>query len=156
MGWQAGPVNGPVNVPRPVRVVVGGGIAGLAAAYLLAEDPSCDVVLLEASPEPGGKLRGVDVAGVRVDVGAEAMLNRRPEGVDLASALGLEIVHPATAASQIWTRGALRPLPRSLMGVPLDLDAARGVRGAVAGRGGPSARGADAARVGGRGGRLGR
>jgi oxygen-dependent protoporphyrinogen oxidase len=60
---------------------------------------------------------------VPVDVGAEAMLNRRPEGVELALALGLPIVHPATAASQVWTRGALRPLPRSLMGVPLDVDA---------------------------------
>ena len=64
-----------------------------------------------------------------VDVGAEAMLNRRPEGVDLARELDLEIVHPTTAASRLWTRGELRPLPRSLMGVPLDLDglAASGV-----------------------------
>ncbi len=56
-----------------------------------------------------------------VDVGAEAMLNRRPEGVALARDLGLGIEHPTTATSAIWTRGALRPLPRSLMGVPLDL-----------------------------------
>ena len=64
-----------------------------------------------------------------VDVGAEAMLNRRPEGVDLARELDLEIVHPTAAASRLWTRGELRPLPRSLMGVPLDLDglAASGV-----------------------------
>ena len=64
-----------------------------------------------------------------VDVGAEAMLNRRPEGVELARELGLEVVHPTTASSRLWTRGELRPLPRSLMGVPLDVDglAASGV-----------------------------
>jgi oxygen-dependent protoporphyrinogen oxidase len=30
-------------------------------------------------------------------------------------------VHPASSSSQLWTRGALRPLPRTLLGVPLDL-----------------------------------
>ena len=101
--------------------VVGGGLAGLTAARDLAA-AGADVLLLEASPRVGGKLRRESVAGVLVDVGAEAMLNRRPEGVDLALAAGLEIEHPAVVSSRIWTRGALRPLPRSLMGVPLDLD----------------------------------
>ena len=77
--------------------------------------------MLEAAPEPGGKLRRAEVGGVVVDVGAEAMLNRRPEGVALAQELGLEVVHPAVQSSRIWTRGALRPLPRSVMGVPVDL-----------------------------------
>lgn len=113
--------------PLPRAVVVGGGVAGLTAAWSLADDH--DVTVLESAAEVGGELRGADVAGVRVDVGAEAMLNRRPEGVGLAAELGLELVHPTSAQSRIWTRGALRPLPRSLMGVPLDLDdlAASGV-----------------------------
>ncbi|MAO80379.1 MAG: protoporphyrinogen oxidase [Nocardioides sp.] len=87
------------------------------------------MLVLEGSPQVGGVLRRRSVAGVPVDVGAEAMLNRRPEGVDLATALGLEVCHPTVASSRIWTRDALRPLPRSLMGVPLDLDdlAASGV-----------------------------
>ncbi|CUR55092.1 Protoporphyrinogen oxidase [metagenome] len=103
-------------------VVVGGGIAGLAAAYELGADASHEVLVLEGSAGLGGKLLRHDVAGISVDVGAEAMLNRRPEGVDLAQAVGLDVVHPSVAASRIWTRDALRPLPRSLMGVPLDLD----------------------------------
>lgn len=102
-------------------VVVGAGVAGLSAARELRA-VGWDVLVLEQSDVVGGKLRRAEVAGIGVDVGAEAMLNRRREGVDLARALGLEIEHPAVAASRIWTRGELRPLPRSLMGVPLDLD----------------------------------
>jgi oxygen-dependent protoporphyrinogen oxidase len=100
-------------------VVVGGGIAGLVAARALAATGRT-VTVLEASPRIGGKLRTEAVGGVAVDVGAEAMLARRPEGIDLALEVGLEIVHPATTTSAIWTRGALRPLPRSVMGVPAD------------------------------------
>ncbi len=109
-------------------VVVGAGIGGLSAAYRLQQQGR-DVLVLEGSPQVGGVLRRRSVAGVPVDVGAEAMLNRRPEGVALAADLGLEVCHPTVASSRIWTRDALRPLPRSLMGVPLDLDdlAASGV-----------------------------
>lgn len=109
-----------MTAPPPRTVVVGAGIAGLAAAWFLAE-AGHDVTVFEGSPRVGGKLRTDDVAGLTVDVGAEAMLNRRPEGVDLARALAIDVVHPAVASSRIWTGGALRPLPRSLMGVPLDL-----------------------------------
>lgn len=109
-------------------VVVGGGIAGLVAARDLAL-AGRDVLLLESSAEVGGKLRTAEVAGLRVDVGAEAMLARRPEGVALAAEVGAAVVHPTDATSGVWSRGALRAMPRSLMGVPFDLDqlAASGV-----------------------------
>ncbi len=109
-------------------VVVGAGVAGLTAARDLVA-AGFEVEVWESTDRVGGKLRRADVAGVSVDVGAEAMLNRRPEGVDLARDLGLPVVHPTSASSRIWTRGALRPLPRTLMGAPLDLDqlAASGV-----------------------------
>jgi oxygen-dependent protoporphyrinogen oxidase len=102
-------------------VVVGGGVAGLTAAHDLVA-AGHEVVVLEGADEVGGKIRRRQVAGVTVDVGAEAMLNRRPEGVELARSLGLDVVHPAIASSRIWTRGELRPLPRTLLGAPLDLD----------------------------------
>ncbi|RHW27167.1 FAD-binding protein [Nocardioides immobilis] len=102
-------------------IVVGGGISGLTAARGLA-DAGHEVLVLEATDRVGGKLRRGEVAGITVDVGAEAMINRRPEGVDLATAVGLPLTHPTPATSRIWTRDALRPLPRTLMGAPLDLD----------------------------------
>ncbi|MCX6400853.1 MAG: FAD-dependent oxidoreductase [Propionibacteriales bacterium] len=102
-------------------VVVGAGVGGLTAARDLAI-AGHDVLLLEATDRSGGKLRAGVVAGVTVDVGAEAMLHRRPEGVALAGALELPMTHPTAATSRIWTRGELRPLPRTLMGAPLDLD----------------------------------
>jgi protoporphyrinogen/coproporphyrinogen III oxidase len=107
-------------------VVVGAGIGGLTAARDLVA-AGHDVLVLEGSSRVGGKLRRASVGGVAVDVGAEAMLNRRPEGVGLATDLGLPVEHPTLASSRIWTGGALRPLPRSLMGVPLDDPASSGV-----------------------------
>ncbi|HET6168199.1 MAG TPA: protoporphyrinogen oxidase [Marmoricola sp.] len=109
---------------RPTVVVVGGGIAGLAAAAeVRSERPDAEVVVLEAADRIGGKLRLGEVGGVVVDVGAEAMLNRRPEAVDLARAVGLgdAIVHPATITAGLWSRGEMLAMPRTLMGIPTDL-----------------------------------
>lgn len=104
--------------------VVGAGVAGLAAALDLAE-AGADVVVLEGSPRVGGKLLLGSVGGVEVDLGAEAMLARRPEGVDLARRVGLseQLTHPETLTAAIWTHGALRPMPPTVLGVPSDLDA---------------------------------
>jgi oxygen-dependent protoporphyrinogen oxidase len=107
---------------RPDAVVVGAGIAGLVAAHDLAAAGRSELVL-EGSPLVGGKLRLATVAGVDIDVGAESMLARRPEAVALAAELGIDLVHPVSGSAQLWTRGALRPLPRTLLGVPLELDA---------------------------------
>ena len=111
-----------VTDARPDVVVIGAGVAGLTAARELSRS-GLSVLVLESSPVVGGKLRLGTVGGVEVDVGAESMLARRPEAVGLVAELGLDVVHPAAGSTQIWTRGALRPLPRTLLGVPLDLDA---------------------------------
>ena len=111
------------NPGQPHVVVVGGGIAGLAAAFFLREVP-CRVTVLEGSPRLGGKLSVSEIAGVMVDEGAEALLARRPEGTALVAAAGLEgqLTWPGTTAARIWSRGRICPLPRrQVLGVPADL-----------------------------------
>ncbi|MEU6635021.1 protoporphyrinogen oxidase [Streptomyces rochei] len=110
-------------------VVIGGGIAGLAAAHRLLER-GARVTVLEASDRVGGKLLPGEVAGVRVDLGAESLLARRPEAVGLAREVGLadRLQPPATASASLWTRGALRPMPKGhVMGVPGTAAALAGV-----------------------------
>jgi oxygen-dependent protoporphyrinogen oxidase len=110
-------------------VVIGGGIAGLAAAHRLL-DRGVRVTVLEASDRVGGKLLPGGIAGVRVDLGAESMLARRPEAVELAREVGLadRLQPPATASASIWTRGALRLMPKGhVMGVPGTASALSGV-----------------------------
>ena len=111
------------STARPHVVIVGGGIAGLAAAFFLRDEP-VRVTVLEGSPRLGGKLSVSEVAGVAVDEGAEALLVTRPEGTGLIAQVGLagDRAEPGTTSSAIWTLGALRPLPRhQFMGVPSDL-----------------------------------
>jgi protoporphyrinogen/coproporphyrinogen III oxidase len=110
-------------------IVIGGGISGLAAAHRLL-DGGARVTVLEASQRLGGKLYAGEIAGSAVDLGAESMLARRPEAVELARAVGLgdALRPPAVAGGAIWTRGAVRPMPRGhVMGVPGDPDALGGV-----------------------------
>jgi protoporphyrinogen/coproporphyrinogen III oxidase len=112
----------PANA-QPHVVIVGGGISGLAAAFFL-RDEAVRVTVLEGSPQLGGKLSVSEIAGVAVDEGAEALLVTRPEGTALIADVGLadQRVTPGTTSSAIWTRGALRALPRrQFMGVPSDL-----------------------------------
>lgn len=107
--------------PRHV-VVVGGGITGLAAAWE-AVRRGARVTVLEADDRLGGRIRTTEVAGRPVDVGADAFLARRPEGLDLARELGIgdRLVHPAASGVWLWARGALRPMPDgTLMGAPSD------------------------------------
>jgi protoporphyrinogen/coproporphyrinogen III oxidase len=110
------------DAPTPVVAIIGGGIAGLAAAYAL-RDAGVAVTVLEGSPRLGGKLAVSPVAGIEVDAGAEALLARRPEGIGLLAELGLdgERRWPGTTSAGIWTRGEIRSLPRrQFMGVPAD------------------------------------
>ena len=105
--------------------VVGGGIAGLAAAWELSASEGVHVTVHEASDRWGGKVHTSPFAGHPVDEGADAFLLRVPWAVDLARELGLEaeIVHPAERRAYIWSRGDLRPMPAEhVLGVPLDLD----------------------------------
>ncbi|MDX6317757.1 MAG: protoporphyrinogen/coproporphyrinogen oxidase [Nocardioidaceae bacterium] len=113
---------------QPARVaVVGAGMAGLACAHaLLVSRPGLVVTVYEGSPVLGGKLARGEVAGRLVDLGAESMLSRRPEAVALAREVGLadRVVHPAVSGAAIWTRRSLKPLPATVMGIPVDVASA--------------------------------
>lgn len=126
--------------PAVDLVVVGGGVAGLAAAWE-AVQLGASVTVLEAAERIGGKLvtsdLHVDGSVLRIDEGADAFLARVPDAVGLCRELGLddEFVTPATGRAHVWFDGALRPLPEHhVLGVPLDADevAATGLLSAAA------------------------
>jgi oxygen-dependent protoporphyrinogen oxidase len=112
-------------------VVVGGGIAGLAAALRVRDTAPAGtlITVVEQADRLGGKLRTGEVGGVRVEDAAEAFLFRRPQGVALARRVGLgeALVHPLTLAASVAVDGALRPLPAgTLMGIPPGIEAVEG------------------------------
>ena len=117
-------MSGAGGTARPVHVaVVGGGISGLAAAYRLRAllGPDARITLVEQSGRLGGVLRTVPLAGVPIDVGAEAYLARRPEVPALAAELGLAelLVHPSGASASVRAGGRTAALPgRTVLGVP--------------------------------------
>lgn len=116
------------SVPSPpvaaFRVaVVGGGISGLTAAYRLraALGSGTDIVLIDGSRRLGGALRTVELAGVALDLGAEAFLMRRPEAAGLVGELGLngKLTHPTAAAPTVRAGGRTVGLPtRTMLGLP--------------------------------------
>lgn len=98
--------------------VVGGGIAGLAAAWE-AVQRGAEVTLLEAGPRLGGKIETGSVDGVAVEHGPDAFLARVPWAVDLCRELDLDLVAPAVGRALVWSGGRLRPIPEGmLLGVP--------------------------------------
>ncbi len=111
--------------PRSV-VVVGGGIAGLAAAWQLTggAEPRAGapaVVVLEASARLGGPLCSEELGGRAVDTGPDGFLGRRPEAVDLCREVGLAdaLVPIAVRGASVWARGRLRGLPEGhALGIP--------------------------------------
>ncbi|MFG2113679.1 protoporphyrinogen oxidase [Streptomyces sp. NPDC048718] len=118
----------------PDVVVIGGGIAGLAAAHRLVTAGK-RVTLLEAGDRLGGKLMAGEIAGAPVDLGAESLLARRPEAIALAERVGLgdRLQAPATTTASVWSRGALVPMPKGhVMGVPGDGRAVEGLLSAEA------------------------
>jgi len=101
-------------VPTSV-IVVGSGISGLSTAFYLRElmGDDVEVTVLDQAPEPGGKIRTREVAGLPVDTGPDAFLARAPQLKALIASLGLadSVVGPAASGAFIWSKGELRPLP---------------------------------------------
>src|SRR5207247_7373818 len=69
--------------------VVGGGVAGLAAAHRLVERGVRDVVLLEASDRLGGSIATERRGGVTIGAGADSFLTEKPWAPERWGGLGL-------------------------------------------------------------------
>ncbi len=124
--------------------VIGGGIAGLAAAIRLRDvsPPDTEIIVYEQSGALGGKLRTGELAGATVERGAESFLMSGPDGAESAAVslvrrlgLGDDLVHPAAIPAALAIGGRLAPIPAgTLIGVPGDLTKLGGVARPVDGR----------------------
>lgn len=95
-------------------LIIGGGIAGLAAAHQLVKH-GLNPLVLERDSRAGGKLLTEHVDGFTIESGPDAFLMRKPWAYELACDLGLQsqIIHPRreNARTYIVRRGQLYPLP---------------------------------------------
>jgi oxygen-dependent protoporphyrinogen oxidase len=108
-------------------VIIGGGIAGLTAAYTL-KTAGWSPVMLEKAPHVGGKLSTEHIAGFTIEHGPDAFLMRKPWAYQLAQHLGLEpyIIHtrPENHHTYVLRKGQLYPLPTGFhLVAPTDLRA---------------------------------
>src|SRR5688572_25352306 len=97
----------------PDIIIIGGGIAGLSAAYELAR-LDLPVLLLEARARLGGVVLSEHVDGFTVDAGPDSLLIQKPAGIRLCEELGLGDRLVATKLPRlayIQRRGRLHPLP---------------------------------------------
>jgi oxygen-dependent protoporphyrinogen oxidase len=103
--------------------IIGGGIAGLAAAYELEKarhaGARVEYALFEASDRLGGVLSSEIVDGAVLERGPDSFLSEKPAAAELCRELGLgpELAPSNDAARKTWivVRNRLLPLPDGLM-----------------------------------------
>jgi oxygen-dependent protoporphyrinogen oxidase len=100
--------------------IIGGGIAGLAAAYELEKArASASYTLFEACPRLGGSLASEIVGGAVLERGPDSFLTEKPAAAELCRELGLgaELLSSNDAARKTYivVRNRLVPLPDGLM-----------------------------------------
>lgn len=117
--------------------VIGGGVAGLTAAYELAclarKGAELQVVLFEASTRLGGIVETVREGGFVIECGPDAWVTEKPWAHELAEELGLgdEVMasNDVGRKTYILIEDQLRAMPDGMrMMVPVDLDALDGSR----------------------------
>ena len=115
---------------RPRVIIIGGGIAGLSAAYTLATDQRARALgiastLIEEDRQLGGKIRTERIGDCLIENGPDSFLATKPWAAELCWALGLgdRLVgtRPGQPVYVAW-RGRLHPLPDGAMfGIPTRL-----------------------------------
>jgi oxygen-dependent protoporphyrinogen oxidase len=102
-------------------IIVGGGIAGLAAAYELSQG-ALSFTVLERAPRAGGVIITEAIEGFTVDGGPDSLLIQKPAGIKLCEELGLGdrlVVTKPPRLAYIQRGGRLHPLPAaSVLGIP--------------------------------------
>lgn len=110
----------------PDVVVIGGGIAGLSAAYEL-QRRGRRALVFEAAERPGGVIRSERTDGWVIDAGPDAFLAQKPGAIALCGDLGLtgrlvRTLEPRTAF--VLRAGRLYPLAEgSYLGFPVRVGA---------------------------------
>ena len=103
--------------------IIGGGIAGLAAAYELekarAAGEPVSYRLFESRPVLGGSLASEIVNGAVIEKGPDSFITEKPAAAELCRELGLgdQLIPSNDAARKTWivVRNRLVPLPDGLM-----------------------------------------
>jgi len=112
--------------------ILGGGLAGVTAAWQLAQreraQGDVDVTLFEASPRLGGIIETVHRDGFTIDCGPDGWVTEKPWARELARELGLHgKLIPSLDAGRVTyivSGGKLVPIPDAMrMMVPTDLAA---------------------------------
>ncbi|MEK7874753.1 MAG: FAD-dependent oxidoreductase, partial [Pseudomonadota bacterium] len=95
-------------------IVIGAGISGLTAAYLLHASGH-DVVVFDQGDAPGGRMRSERIDGFLMEYGANTLVTPAPTAEMLVARLGLDrekVIRSAAARYRYLVRGAhVRGLP---------------------------------------------
>lgn len=103
-------------------VVVGGGIAGLAAARALqATLNGARITVVEASQRVGGKILTGELAGMPVELGADSIVDSDGRVRELCRSVGIQdLQSPTVFGATVWLDDRSAPLPpTTFMGIPL-------------------------------------
>jgi len=126
-------------------LVVGAGIAGLAAAWELVRG-RCDVTILESERRAGGVIDTERVDGFLVEGGSDGFLAGEPELPALAIELGIgdRVVSQLARGTALWSGQALEPIEEGRAAALLGIEArsaeiAAGFRSFAGGMGEPVA-----------------
>ena len=106
-------------------VIIGGGLAGLSAAYYLGKKrPDVQITLVEKEARFGGKIKTKRVGDFCVELGPDSYLARKYAMTELIEEVGLgdKLVPNATGQSYIFDQGKMYPIPGgSIIGVPTEV-----------------------------------
>jgi protoporphyrinogen/coproporphyrinogen III oxidase len=103
-------------------IIIGGGIAGLAAAYRIQRDISAgaqlECALFEGGDRFGGKISTEKAEGFVIERGPDSFISQKPAAIQLCKQLGIEDhlvgTNPETPNTYVYTGGKLVTMPDGL------------------------------------------